>query len=134
MVNNHGDRKSPNPGVVGPLPFMAFLWLINGGYTLKLFYLVATQIFLEFSPRTLGKMFTHFDEHIFQRGWFNHQLVFTEWGPMSSIAHCNISPRSTRMLRAAMSGTYPVKLVEKRVMNVMKRMKRASFCLLNLLV
>ena len=28
-----------------------------------------------FSPRTLGEMI-QFDEHIFQRGWFNHQLVF----------------------------------------------------------
>ena len=29
MVNNHGDRKSPIPGVVGPLPndlFMAYKW------------------------------------------------------------------------------------------------------------
>ena len=26
-----------------------------------------------FSPRKLGKMFTHFEEHIFQMGWFNHQ-------------------------------------------------------------
>ena len=34
MDNNHGDHKSPRPGVVGPLPFMAFLWLINGGYQL----------------------------------------------------------------------------------------------------
>ena len=31
-------------------------------------------IFWKFSPRNLGKMGTHFDEHIFQRGWFNHQL------------------------------------------------------------
>ena len=35
---------------------------------------MATQTFLEFSPRTLGKI-SHFDEHIFQMGWFNHQLV-----------------------------------------------------------
>ena len=34
-----------------------------------------SNIFL-FSPRKLGKIFTHFDgSHIFQRGWFNHQLV-----------------------------------------------------------
>ena len=26
-----------------------------------------------FSPRILGEMI-QFDEHIFQRGWFNHQL------------------------------------------------------------
>ena len=31
------------------------------------------QLFLMFT-RTLGKI-PHFDEHIFQRGWFNHQLV-----------------------------------------------------------
>ena len=32
-----------------------------------------------FSPRTLGKC-SNFDEHIFQRGWFNHQLVCdTPW-------------------------------------------------------
>ena len=31
----HGDRfryKSPKDRVVGPLPSMAFLWFINGGY------------------------------------------------------------------------------------------------------
>ena len=33
MVNNHGDCKSPIPGVVGPLPngLNGFKWLINGG-------------------------------------------------------------------------------------------------------
>ena len=36
---------------------------------------MATQIFLEFSPRTLGKM-NPFLTNIFQMGWFNHQLVF----------------------------------------------------------
>ena len=35
-------------------------------------WVVATQIFLEFSP--LFGEDSHFDEHIFQRGWFNHQL------------------------------------------------------------
>ena len=30
------------------------------------------QIFLIFTPK-LGED-SHFDEHIFQRGWFNHQL------------------------------------------------------------
>ena len=35
--------------------------------------MVATQIFLEFSPRSLGEMI-QFDDHIFQMGWFNHQL------------------------------------------------------------
>ena len=34
---------------------------------------MATQRFFEFSPRKLGKI-SHFDEHIFQMGWFNHQL------------------------------------------------------------
>ena len=33
VVNNHGDHKSPRPGVVGPLPnglFMAYKWgLLN---------------------------------------------------------------------------------------------------------
>ena len=29
-----------------------------------------------FSPRDLGKIFCHFDEHIFQIGWFNHQPVY----------------------------------------------------------
>ena len=35
--------------------------------------MVATQIFLEFSP-LFGEDF-QFDERIFQMGWFNHQLV-----------------------------------------------------------
>ena len=26
------------------------------------------------STLKLGKIFTHFDDHIFQMGWFNHQL------------------------------------------------------------
>ena len=32
MVNNHSDRKSPRPGVVGPLPngfFMAYNWRLD---------------------------------------------------------------------------------------------------------
>ncbi len=37
------------------------------------FWVVATQIFFIFTP-ILGEMI-QFDEHIFQRGWFNHQLV-----------------------------------------------------------
>ena len=36
-------------------------------------WVVATHIFFEFSSRNLGKIFTHFDEHIIQMGWFNHQ-------------------------------------------------------------
>ena len=46
------------------------------------------QIFLIFTT-ILGKIFTYFDEHIFQRGWFNHQLVkvffgipLTAWIPL----------------------------------------------------
>ena len=35
-------------------------------------YVVVSNIFV-FSPRTLGEMI-QFDEHIFQMGWFNHQL------------------------------------------------------------
>ena len=31
--------------------------------------------FWEVSPRKLGKNITHFHDHIFQMGWFNHQLV-----------------------------------------------------------
>ena len=37
-------------------------------------WVVATQTFLKFSPRFFGEMI-QFDEHIFQMGWFNHQLV-----------------------------------------------------------
>ena len=31
VVKNHGDRKSPKPWVVGPLPNGRTSWLINGG-------------------------------------------------------------------------------------------------------
>ena len=34
MVNNHGDRKSPKDGVVGPLPNGLNKWLIHGGHKL----------------------------------------------------------------------------------------------------
>ncbi len=34
-----------------------------------------SHIFCEFSPRKLGKMNPIWLAHIFQRGWFNHQLV-----------------------------------------------------------
>ena len=37
--------------------------------------MVATQLFLEVSSRNLGKILPHLDVHIFQMGWFNHQLV-----------------------------------------------------------
>ena len=39
---------------------------------------MATQRFLEFSPRTLGEMIQFDGSHIFQMGWFNHQLGFHE--------------------------------------------------------
>ena len=42
-------------------------------YTDTINWVVATQTFLEFSPRKIGEM-SQFDEHIFQMGW-NHQLV-----------------------------------------------------------
>ena len=32
-----------------------------------------SNIFLMFTPKSWGR-WTHFDEHIFQGGWFNHQL------------------------------------------------------------
>ena len=35
VVNKHGDRKSPRPGVVGPLtngPFMAYKWGVLTAY------------------------------------------------------------------------------------------------------
>ena len=34
MVDNHGDRKSPIPGVAGPLPNGRTPWLMNGVYQL----------------------------------------------------------------------------------------------------
>ena len=37
-------------------------------------WVVVSNIFL-FSPRIPGEMI-QFDEHIFQRGWFSHQLVY----------------------------------------------------------
>ena len=36
--------------------------------------MVATQIFIDFHPEPWGDDF-QFDKHIFQRGWFNHQLA-----------------------------------------------------------
>ena len=41
---------------------------------------VLTQIFLEFSPRKFGEDEpTHFEDDIFQRGWFNHQLDWIQY-------------------------------------------------------
>ena len=34
-----------------------------------------------FTPK-IGEDFDHFDEHIFQMGWFNHQLVMVSWCPL----------------------------------------------------
>ena len=34
------------------------------------------QIFFIFTPKNWGR-WTHFEEHIFQMGWFNHQLIRT---------------------------------------------------------
>ena len=46
----------------------------TNGEVLKTFnWVVATQTFFIFTPK-IGEDF-QFDEHIFQRGWFNHQLV-----------------------------------------------------------
>ena len=41
------------------------------------FYLVVSNIFY-FHPENWGR-WTHFDEHIFQMGWFNHQLHYWPW-------------------------------------------------------
>ena len=49
------------------IPFKGF-GLISGGYVLG----GGLKHFL-FTPRIFGEMI-QFDEHIFQRGWFNHQL------------------------------------------------------------
>ena len=38
-------------------------------------WVVATPIFFGMFTPKIGGRCTHFDEHIFQRGWFNHQLV-----------------------------------------------------------
>ena len=43
---------------------------ISGGTYMN--WVVATQIFLEFS--SLFGEIIQFDEHIFEMGWFNHQL------------------------------------------------------------
>ena len=51
-----------------------------------------------FSPRTLGKMI-QFDEHIFQRGWFNHQLVMNhEWSPGMILQASPIATRRVRVI------------------------------------
>ena len=64
MVNNHGDRFRPLNGVMGPL--------ING---LSIHGLSIGGGFKYFLFSSLLGEDSHFDEHIFQMGWFNHQLV-----------------------------------------------------------
>ena len=44
---------------------------------------MVSMIFFMFTPN-LGEMI-QFDEHIFQMGWFNHQLVFA-YGPKTGAA------------------------------------------------
>ena len=41
--------------------------------------MVVLKDFFHFHPENFWIIFTHFDDHIFQRGWFNHQLD-TLWG------------------------------------------------------
>ena len=41
------------------------------------------QICVIFTPK-IGED-SHFDEHIFQRGWFNHQLVHHFIGPLKNV-------------------------------------------------
>ncbi len=61
-----GFSKKPLPSLknmmVGRWNFSFWNGLLGGGF----------KYFL-FSPRKLGK-WSNFDEHIFQLGWFNHQL------------------------------------------------------------
>ena len=54
-------------------PFKCRLWALWHPFKCSHNWVVATQIFLEFSSLIWGR-WTHFDEHIFQMGWFNHQL------------------------------------------------------------
>ena len=51
---------------------------------------MATQIFFMFTPK-IGKD-SHFDEHIFQRGWFNHQAEF-EWLEGELLFRISVSSR-----------------------------------------
>ena len=67
------------------------------------------QIFLEFSPRTLGKMNPFWLAHIFQMGWFNHQLEkFESWG---STTRCESSTHRCggKTLDRSNSRQFPVK-------------------------
>ena len=56
-----------------------------------IFWVVATQIFWRFHPENWGFMI-HFDEHIFQMGWFNHQSVNLMTPPLvkGSVLHHGI--------------------------------------------
>ena len=52
--------KQKVTGFVSPLAM-----LLGGGFKYDILYV---------HPGSLGKMFTQFDDHMFQMGWFNHQL------------------------------------------------------------
>ena len=71
--------EDPDNIVEGPLKVAALSWAIgptfqnifrNGGGFSNLFL---------FSSRKLGKIIPFWLAHIFQRGWFNHQLVMERW-------------------------------------------------------
>ena len=47
-------------------------WMIVEGR--RCCWLVGFEDFVKITPRNLGK-WSNFDKHIFQMGWFNHQLV-----------------------------------------------------------
>ena len=54
--------------------------------------------FLEGSP-TAGRFFPHFDEHIFPRGWFNHQLDVIDpnsWNFSGRLVPSKVVPKSAR--------------------------------------
>ena len=58
MDNTHGDRKSPRPGVVGPLPngrFMTFKWGILTAYQLLTEIILQSKydLQMEFNPYEL---------------------------------------------------------------------------------
>ena len=53
----------------------------DGWETILSFSSMITFLYFKYfyvHPRTWGR-WTHFDEHIFQRGWFNHQLDLKRW-------------------------------------------------------
>ena len=56
------------------IPYMDPMGTVIYCYTL--FWVVVSNTVFVFSPWFLGEMI-QFDEHIFQQGWFNHQLVLS---------------------------------------------------------